>query len=507
MIEHPYLLRPAHVSCLIVAIGCLALSSTLLAGEPADRDRPNILFAIADDWGWPHASAYGDPVCNTPNFDRVAREGILFKHAFVSSPSCTPSRNAILTGQHFWRLGGGANLHSVLDTRHQSFVHLLEDAGYETGHMRKIWGPGDASNWATHPAGKRFSSFEAFLAQRDESKPFCFCFGAYDPHRGYKPGSGKASGLELDKIKLFGCFPDSDTVRNDVADYFFEVQRFDREVGEAITSLEKSNLLENTIVVVTGDHGMPFPRCKSNLYDSGTRVPMAVRWPAKVHGGRVANDFVSTTDLAPTFLEAAGIEIPAAMTGKSWLPIFAGDTAQKSTLTIAERDHVIFGKERHVPGQESGDYGGYPMRAIRTHDFLLIENFRPDRWPNGTPNFEKATIPFAWLADTDNGPTKTYIAENRDRDEFHNRCYEWCFGKRPRFELYDLQADPEQLDNVASKTSYAEVLARLHTQLTRELLATDDPRAKDSAAATEYFDSFKYLGNGPRHPSWKKKGR
>lgn len=467
--------------------------------EPSSDERPNILFAIADDWGWPHATSYGDSVCQTPTFDRVAREGMLFQNAFVSSPSCTPSRNAILTGQHFWRLGGGANLHSVLDTKHKSFVHLLADAGYETGYMRKMWGPGDASNWTVNPAGKRYKNFDQFLDQRDVGKPFCFCFGAFDPHRGYELGSGKKSGMELNKIKLLGCFPDSDTIRSDVADYYFEVQRFDRELGVALHKLEEIGQLENTIVVVTGDHGMPFPRCKSNLYDSGTHVPLAIRWPATTKPGSVSDEFVSTTDFAPTFLQAADLTVPTEMTGQSLLPIFAGDA------TTQRRDHVIFGKERHVPAQEGSDVGGYPMRAIRTAEFLLIENFRPDRWPNGTPNYKQSHIPFAWLADTDNGPTKTYIVENRDKDQRHTECYDLCFGKRPRFELYHIGSDPEQLNNVAEEPKFAETQKRLRELLKLEGLATNDPRAIDSDAADKYFDSFEYLGSGPRHPSWKRK--
>jgi len=175
--------------------------------------------------------------------------------------------------------GGGANLHSVLDTKHRSFVHILEDAGYQTGHLSKIWGPGDHSNWKKHPGGKQYKYFTDFLKARDRDKPFCFCFGSKDPHRGYQKGSGKESGMDLDKIKLFGCFPDSQEIRSDVADYYFEVQRFDRTVGEAIKLLDKFGVRANTIIVVTGDHGMPFPRCKSNIYDSGSRVPMAVCWP------------------------------------------------------------------------------------------------------------------------------------------------------------------------------------------------------------------------------------
>ena len=170
----------------------LALSAVLLLASFRQADRPNILFCIADDWGWPHAGAYGDPVVQTPTFDRVAREGALFEHAYVSSPSCTPSRNAILTGQHFWRLGPGANLWSWLEVEHPVYPLLLQEAGYHVGHWRKSWGPGRLALGGyegEHPAGKGYrEGFAAFLEQRPEGAPFCFWLGAWDPHRGYEKG-------------------------------------------------------------------------------------------------------------------------------------------------------------------------------------------------------------------------------------------------------------------------------------------------------------------------------
>ena len=173
-----------------------ALAATILV-RPVHADqhlgkRPNILFALADDWGWPHAGAYGDKVVKTPAFDRIAREGVLLRHAFVSSPSCTPCRNSIITGQQFYRLGQGANLWSTLDVEHPNFLFLLRDAGYEIGHWRKAWGPGDytVGGYREHPCGPE-GQFDDFLANRDESKPFCFWFGTSDPHRPYQEGSGR----------------------------------------------------------------------------------------------------------------------------------------------------------------------------------------------------------------------------------------------------------------------------------------------------------------------------
>ncbi|MFO7933480.1 MAG: sulfatase [Bacteroidales bacterium] len=461
---------------------------------------PNILFAIADDWGWPHAGVYGDPVVQTPAFDRMANEGILFNHAYVSAPSCTPSRNAILTGQYHWRLGPGANLWSTLDTAIPVFPLLLEDAGYQIGHYRKSYGPGKLDNWERHPVGTNYNDggFEAFLAERNGDAPFFFWLGSYDPHRPYDRGTGVASGMDPERIDLFECFPDAPAVRSDVADYYYEVQRFDTLVAGAIRLLEESGELENTVIVVTGDNGMPFPRCKANLYDYGTRMPLAIRWGSGIREpGRVLDDFVSLSDLAPTFLELAGVEIPGEMTAKSMTNLFK--TTEDGFVDEENRSYVLHGKERHVPAQEE-HMGGYPCRAIRTHDFLYIRNFEPDRWPSGTPNYMEAAIPYCWLGDCDNGPTKTYMVENRDKDAHHRHLWELAFRKRPAEELYDCRVDPEQLVNVAGEPEYAGIREELSARLTEQLQRTGDPRLLGGA---ELFDTVTYYGMGPRHPSYR----
>jgi len=439
-------------------------------------------------------------VVQTPAFDRVASEGILFNQVYISSPSCTPSRNAVLTGQYHWRLGPGANLWSTLDPATPVYPLLLEDAGYKIGRFRKSWGPGDISNWERHPAGHDYtnSGFAAFMEERPADQPFCFWLGSSDPHRPYNRGSGVKSGIDPDKIKLFECFPDNEIIRSDVADYYYEVQRFDSLVASAIEVLEEYGELENTIIVVTGDHGMPFPRCKSNNYDSGARIPLAVRWGKGVKNpGRVLDDFISTTDLAPTFLDLAGVEIPELMTGQSFTNLLASDNEGK--VDPDHRSYVLHGKERHVPGQE-GDMGGYPVRAIRTHDYLYIRNFKEDRWPSGTPNYKEAAIPYCWLGDCDNGATKTYMVDSREKDDLHSKLYDLAFGKRPAEELYDCIKDPEQLVNLAENPTYTEVREKLSSQLMVQLLATGDPRATGGG---DEFDAVPYLGQGPRHPSYK----
>jgi arylsulfatase A-like enzyme len=478
--------------------GLLILACLLTAcSEEEALQQPNIIFAIADDWGWPHAGVYGDPVVQTPAFDRVAREGVLFNHAYISSPSCTPSRNAILTGQYHWRLGTGANLWSTLDTAIPVYPLLLEDEGYQIGHYRKSWGPGRLDGWDKHPAGEQYEKgFEDFLANWDGSKPFCFWLGSSDPHRPYEEDSGAQSGMDPHKIKLFGCFPDDPVVRGDVADYYYEVQRFDTLVMNAIRSLEKIGQLENTIIVVTGDHGMPFPRCKSNNYDSGARIPLAIRWGSGIKSpGRIIDDFASMVDIAPTFLELADVEIPEVMTGRSLAALLKSE--KQGIIDPDQRAYVLHGKERHVPGQEE-NLGGYPCRAIRNHDFLYIRNFKPERWPAGTPNHGKAFIPRFWLADCDNGPTKTYMVENRDKDDHHRLLYELAFGKRPAEELYDCRKDPEQMLNLADDPAYADIKESMSVLMMEQLELTADPRVTGGG---DKFDEYPYLGGGPKAPS------
>jgi len=467
----------------------LACSGHRFAGliEETLKPRPNILFCIADDWGWPHAGVYGDGVVKTPTFDRLAREGVVFDHAYVSSPSCTPSRNAILTGQHHWRLEEGANLHSTLDASIPVYPLLLGDAGYHVGHWRKCWGPGDLKAGGydqRNPGGRRYKrGFAEFLEARPEGTPFCFWLGSSDPHRPYKAGSGEAAGIEPEKIRVPGFYPGAPQIRADIADYYFEVQRFDSDCAAAIDLLEASGELDNTIIVMTGDNGIPFPRCKSNIYDMGVRVPLALRWGAVVEPGRRLNDFVSLVDLAPTFLNSAAVALPTEMTGRSLLPLLE---SEHSGRVDAARDHVVFGKERHVPAQVSPHMGGYPCRGLRTDRYLYIRNFEPDRWPAGVP--EGATHPIGQFADCDDSPTKTYLMEHRDDAEVR-RFFESAFAKRRAEELYDMQSDPDQLDNLADVENYAEIKAHLAAILTAELKATGDPRALGQPVL---FDSYPY---------------
>ncbi|MDZ7723221.1 MAG: sulfatase-like hydrolase/transferase [candidate division KSB1 bacterium] len=466
--------------------GAASFMGTFCQSSTIDRklSRPNILFCLADDWGWPHAGACGDNVVKTPVFDRIAEEGVLFENAFVSSPSCTPSRNAILTGQQFYRLKEGASLRSTLDVNLPNFMFLLRDHGYEIGRWRKGWGPGDFSKggYTEYPCGPE-SSFEDFMTHRDKNKPFCFWFGTSDPHRPYEKGSGQKSGIHINHVHVPEFYPDHEKIRSDIADYYYEVQRWDKDVGKAIRLLEKSGALDNTIVVMTGDHGMPFPRCKANLYDYGTRVPLAFRWGDRIKSGRKVADFASFTDFAPTFLEAAGVEVPEQMTGKSLLPILESESSDK------ERDFIVFGRERHTPAQKMPSMEGYPARALRTDKWLLILNLEPERWPAGVPT--GATHPMNSHSDCDNSPTKSFLIDHKNDPEL-SRYYQLCFAKRPPVELYDCDTDKDQVNNLAAKPEFAPVLKKLKQKLESYLKSTSDPRFVESQAN---FDTYPYYAD------------
>jgi len=466
---------------IVLVLVCLLVPQLpCLADAESKTNRPNILFCFADDWAWPHAGAYGDKVVKTPNFDRVAKEGILFTHAFSAAPSCTPSRAAILTGQAPHRLEEGGNLHGFLPKKFQVYPDLLEQAGYTVGFMGKGWGPGNvqAAGRTRNPAGPAFKGFKEFLKTVSPGKPFCFWFGSHDPHRPYEKGSGTESGMNPRDVVVPPYLPDTAEVRSDILDYFFEVQRFDHDVGEILEALKATGQADNTLVVISGDNGWPFPRGKANLYDAGTRQPLALRWPAKLERGRRMDVFVNLADLAPTFLEAAGLQISPDMTGRSLLPLFDHEGQSGREMVFVER-------ERHA-NVRKGDLS-YPARAIRTRDFLYIRNFRADRWPAGDPEKWVAVGPFG---DCDDGPSKQFILKHRDEPEFKH-FFELAFNKRPAEELYDLSKDPHELVNVADDKEYVMAKKRMRAALDHWMETTKDPRA---ASDDDRWDRYPYFG-------------
>jgi N-sulfoglucosamine sulfohydrolase len=466
-------------------LSLIGLLSTLAVnvpagGEPTRDPRPSILFVIADDWSWPHAGAYGDKVVRTPTFDRIAREGILFARSFCAASSCTPSRGAILSGQAIHRLDEGGNLWSVLPARIPVYPDILEAAGYKVGLQGKGWGPGTEKGGGRtrNPAGPRFKSFEEFLGSVPEGKPFCFWFGSQDPHRPYDEGSGRRSGLRVEDVRVPPFLPDVEAVRSDILDYYAEVERFDGQIERLLQALEKSGRAAGTMVVVTSDNGMPFPRAKATCYEAGAHMPLAIRWPSRVKGGRTAEDLVSHADFASTFLEAAGIAVPKEMTGRSLLPILEGKASPP-------REEVFIERERHANVRQGNL--GYPARAIRTSDFLYIRNLRPDRWPAGDPEMWKSVGPFG---DVDDGPSKRLVLERRE-DPVVAPFFRLAFAKRPAEELYDLAKDPWTIENLAGKSEHQARVKDLRARLDRWMRETADPRIREDE---DRWDRYPYLG-------------
>jgi arylsulfatase A-like enzyme len=473
-----------YPSILLVLVA-LGGSATTHAGPP----RPNILFCIADDWGL-HAGAYGTRWLKTPGFDRVAREGVLFTNAYTPMAKCAPSRAIALTGRHLWQLEEAGNHMAYFPAKFTSWPEVLTEKGWHVGMTSKGWAPGIANDANGKPrwiAGKPFNqrqakppttgisrndyaaNFADFLDAAPRGVPWCFWCGPVEPHRGYEFQSGVHKGHKrlADVNRVPAYWPDNDTVRHDMLDYAFEVEHVDRHLVRMLAELETRGLLENTLIVVTSDHGMPFPRVKGYAYHDSNHVPLAVRWPAGIkHPGRVVADFVDFTDIAPTILDVAGIaEQQSGMlpiTGRSWRPIFASDRAGQ---VIAERDHVLIGKERTDVGRPH-DWG-YPIRGIVTREFLYLRNYEPTRWPAGNPE--------TGYLDTDGSPTKTGILE-LGRQDRTNRFWQLNFGMRPAEEFYNLIADPDCVRNLAAEPTHAARLSSLRDRLTAALKAQGDPR-------------------------------
>jgi uncharacterized sulfatase len=485
LIANPLNRREA-LKCMLAGTAGMALPLGAPASGATGDERPNILMVITDDQSWLHAGAYGDPHIQTPAFDRIAREGVLFEYAFCAVPSCGPCRRSLLTGQSGWRLGSNLT-HTPNRGRDpgfqgQPYPNMLQEAGYFIGGVGgKAWRY-SKDTWevpATYPdlqvENRDYAaSFVKFLADRPEGTPFHFYFACIEPHRGYSKGSGVRAGRKLSEALVPGWLPDRSEIRSDILDYYLEIEHVDQHLGRMLKTLEEMGELDNTIVVYTSDNGMPFPRAKATLYDSGVRMPLAIMWPREVPGGRTLSDFVGLWDLAPTFLEAAGAAVPQQMYGRSLLPVLR---SEKSGQVDPSRDFAVTAKEAHVYARPAGLY---PIRSIRTAKWAYIRNYEPDRWPSGPENWpygDGRSFRFRseGFNDVGNSPSKSYIMEHRGEPEVAP-YFESAFGMRPQDELYDMEADPGQMRNLAGEPAYADVLARLCERMENHLRETGDPR-------------------------------
>lgn len=467
----------------------------------AEAEHPNILFVIADDWSFGHASAYGCGWIKTPAFDRVASEGILFTRAYTPSAKCAPSRSCILTGRNPWQLEEAANHWCFFPAKFKSYVEALDANGYFTGSTAKGWAPGiakDAEGKLRNMAGKPFNAkkrkpptsgisnndyaanFSDFLDAAPEGQPWCFWLGCLEPHRGYEFMSGSRVGnkqiTDIDRVPAY--WPDNEIVRHDLLDYALEVEHFDSHLARVVAELERRGMLANTLVVVTSDNGMPFPRVKGQSYGNSNHLPLAIMWKNGIkRAGVVVDDYVSFIDLAPTFLEVAGVSFEKSgmqmITGRSLTDIlYSGGAGQVNPA----RDHLLVGRERNDFGRPHDE--GYPVRGIVKDNQLYLNNFKPERYPSCNPE--------TGYLDVDGSPTKTEVLKARTNSD-NGRCWEITFGKRGAEELYDLSKDAECMHNLVASEGHQKLLGSLKAQLLAELKEQQDPRVTGNG---DVFDLY-----------------
>ncbi|WP_295727764.1 sulfatase [uncultured Muribaculum sp.] len=474
--------------------------SALLPGHAVARDsslpRPNILICMADDAA--HMGAYGIPWVSTPAFDSVARQGLLFRNAFTCNSKSAPSRASFITGRNSWQLREAANHWCEFPRDIMSFPEALEHDGYFTGYTGKGWGPGiavDSLGNDRYLTGRPYNdikcvpptrqinaidysaNFGAFLRDWDGETPFCFWYGAREPHRKYEYGSGLRAGKSVSDIDSVPSYwPDNDTVRTDMLDYAYEIEYFDRHLGSILSQLDSIGQLDNTIVLVTSDNGMPFPRCKGQEYYQASRLPMAMMWrDGLANPGREVRELIGHIDVVPTLMEIIGMDPEKAgmlsVTGRSFTDIIAD-----STDRTVDRGYMMLGKERHDVGRP--DDQGYPIRGIVRDGYLFVRNYEPARWPSGNPS--------TGYMDTDGSPTKTAIIKAR-LDSTTRRLWDLSMGKRPQVELYDIVHDPECVRNLADEPAMKGVIERLEREMTARLTEQGDPRM---AGEGHLFDGY-----------------
>ena len=503
--------------CLIITI-LMLISSCDRQGDRTTGlkgSRPNILIAISDDQSFPHCGAYGSDWLGTPAFDKIAAEGILFMNCIAPSPGCAPSRSSLLLGRYPWQNEQAGQHQEEYPLKYVTFPDLLEKSGYHIGYTGKGCGPfnWEISGRTRNPVGPAYNNirygddspdgppadginrnnytenFKAFYLEKDPDQPFFFWYGSFEPHRVYEQNSGIRLGkLKADAV-VPGFLPDVDTIRGDLLDYALEIEWFDLHLQRILNYLKEKGDLENTLVIVTSDNGMPFPRAKANAYEYGIHLPLAMAWPSGIDPGRIVEDPVSFVDFAPSILELVGVDLHKGMLpiyGKSLLNILASGN---SGVVDGSRTAVYSSRERHSSSRWNNL--GYPQRAIRTSDFLFILNLRPERWPAGAPvHLDEYGNPEPGVAyhDIDYSPSLQYLYDHQV-DERVIPLLEASTAIRPAVELYDIRNDPYCLVNLAEESQYQDIREDLHGKLKAYLVETEDPRLVGEDP--DIFESYK----------------
>ena len=471
-----------------ITVILLLSAQSVTAGEHSDR--LNILIAISDDHSWKHTSVQGSTFVETPNLDSIASGGFRFSNAYAGSPGCSPSRAALLTGQHHWMIGPAGTHGSSFPAHYQTFVDLLEASGYKVGFTGKGWGPGDwlAGGRKKNPAGVEYNdvkleeipkkgvsgtdyagNFEQFLGERKDGEPFYFWYGAHEPHLPYAEGA--QSDEDLARVEVPAFLPNTTASRSMLLDYADEINHFDTHLGRIIASLDAAGELDNTLIIVTADNGMPMPRAKSNGYDFGIHVPLAIRWGKSSSKGRIIDEPVGFVDLSATIVEAAGLEVPEQFVGTSLLDLLNGDVDK------LDYDRAVFsGRERHSSSHFQNL--SYPQRMMRRGDYLIIWNARPELDPAGQPQSIVDGVlsePHTAYFDIDDSMIKRELIAKRD-DFYFAPFFHLAVDKRPEWQVFNVTDDPDCLIDLADDPEHARIVAEYKKQLTETLMATGDPR-------------------------------
>jgi arylsulfatase A-like enzyme len=419
----------------------LAIAAVSFATTPVRAAPPNIVFLISDDHSAFSLGCYGSNV-RTPNLDKLAADGVRFTNAFVASPQCSPSRSAMLSGMSPHRTNT-SRLHTPLHKRHETLIEHLEAGGYHTGGFKK------------HHLGQALrnkfdfyqndTDWSAFFDRRPKDKPFFLWVGFTDPHRDYEAGAATPPHDPAD-MKVPPFLPDTPEVRADLALYHDAITRMDGHCGEILALLDKHGLAKNTFVFFFADNGMPFPGAKGTLYDSGIRVPLIVRWPGRQLAGRVVDRLVSLVDLVPTCLYLTGLNIPPDLEGAGFENLMFDPKAEP--------------RRREVFSERNWHDNLDLSRCVRTERFKLIYNCRPE-------------VPYEPIADLRRSPTWQSILETREdlTADMKRRFFQ---SPRPVFELYDLQADPDETTNLADDPAHAATQKDLEARLSKWMEETND---------------------------------
>ena len=512
-------MKPLSQAILFSMTGGLVMNACQQKKEVVTK-RPNILIAIHDDQSFAHTGFAGCRFVNTPGFDRVARSGIYFNNCFAGSPGSAPSRSSLVTGRYHWQNEQSGQHASSWMKKYVPICDVLEAAGYLTGHTGKgvspfqyarnendsLWRKDDAAGKPYNKHGYErgtpsdlrtangiglvnyYANFCDFMQERKADQPFYFWYGSTEPHRAYEKDSWQRNGKSLDMVDVPDFLPDDPEIRGDLLDYAVEIEWAERHLVKMLHHLDSIGELDNTIVIVTADNGMPFPRAKANCFEYGVHVPMAISYPAAFPGNRQVIDPVSFADIVPTLLEMTGLKPDGMMpiSGRSFVNILK---SKESGVVDPSKKYIFAGRERHSSAR--WDNLGYPVRAIRTAENVLIWNMRPDLWPAGDPQAmnpeTKELYPMYGVGkdgkhnsehaftDVDASPSKAFLAENHMNPDIRP-YFDWAYEKRPEFELYDVVNDPYCLNNLSGKSEFASVETELKTVLLAELTKSGDPR-------------------------------